>query len=108
MAEKKTAMTTGRSELPLTHLTTGMGEEPGVRLRIHLLSTVAVIASGGLLWRILVPALRAGPGVIFFPKILISYRGDQKDGVFSPFLNTGDVKDAVTPHTAPHRLCSLH
>lgn len=108
MAEQKAAMSTWRFKLSVTHLSTGMWEEPRVRLRLRLLPTVTVIASGSLLRGILISTLRTGPGVIFFPKILICYRGDEEDGVFSPLLNTWDVEDTITTNTAPYRLRSLH
>lgn len=108
MAEQKAAMSTWWFKLSVTHLSTGMWEEPRVRLRLHFLPTVTVISNGSLLRGILISTLRTGPGVIFFAKILIGYRGDEEDGVFSPLLDTGDVKDTKTTSAAPHCLCSFY
>lgn len=51
-------MSTWRFKLLVTNLSTGMWEDPRVRLRVHLLPTVTVITSGSLLRGILMSALR--------------------------------------------------
>lgn len=60
MAEQKAAMSTWRFKLSVTHLSTRMWEEPRVRVGLHLLPTVTVIASRSLLRGILISTFRTG------------------------------------------------
>ncbi len=50
-------MSTWRSEFALTHLATGMWEEPGVWHRLRLLPAVTVVSGGSLVRTVLIPAL---------------------------------------------------
>ncbi len=57
MTQQQAVMSTWRSEITLTHLATGMWEEPGVGRRLRLLPAVTVVSGGSLLRTVLIPAL---------------------------------------------------
>lgn len=107
MTEQQTPVSTAGFEGAVTHLSTGVWEEPGVRGRVLDLATVTHVPVGGVARGVLHPALRTWPGVFLLAKVLVSDGAEQEDAVGRPLLDAGNMEEREASGTTPYRLGPL-
>lgn len=100
-------MATLRLQRPVTDVSTGVREEPGIYRRVHLLPTKAIVLLRELCLRVLPPALGAGPEEVLGGEELGGEERVLLHSVPSPLLDALQVEEAVALPAAPRCLHPL-